>query len=235
MRALLINPNTTAALTARMAGLLRPHLPSGCEIVAATGRFGAPYISTPHDYARGAEAARDALARHPGCDVVMLGCFGDPGLDLLRAASPAPVVGMASAACAAAARAGRFSIVTGGAHWPAMLTRFVDDIGLGARLASVRATILTGGEIAADPHAALDALAACVAACVADGAEAVVLGGAGLAGLAAPLRPRCPVPLIDSLDAMGAAAAAALRARPPYQVPSADGSTRTQRSLDRMQ
>ena len=210
MRALLINANTTAAITARMAGLLRARLPDGCEIVEATGRFGAPYISTPQDYERGADAALDALERNPGCDVVMLGCFGDPGLDRLRAASPAPVIGMASAACVAAARIGRFSIVTGGAHWPAMLTPLVERIGLGARLASVRATTLTGAEIAADPETALAALAACVTACADDGAQVVILGGAGLAGLAEPLRPRCVVALIDSLDAMGEAAAAAL-------------------------
>lgn len=214
MRALLINPNMTQAITARMAALVRPHLPEDCEILEATGRFGAPYITTPAQYEAGGRAALDALARHAGFwpDVVMLACFGDPALEALRAASPAPVVGMASAACALAARqARRFSIVTGGAAWKPMLETFVASIGLAGQLASVRTTTLTGGQIAADPEAALVAMQAQIEACLEDGAEIVILGGAGLAGLDRPLRDRVRAPLIDSTVAMAEAAALALR------------------------
>jgi allantoin racemase len=212
MRLMLINPNTTAAITAKVAAEASRLAGAGVELVPVTGAFGARYISSRAAYAVAAHAALDAYA---GCrephDAVALACFGDPGLDALREISPKPVIGMADASIAAAARRGAtFSIVTGGERWVAMLEEFVASRGLGAQLASVRAVTQTGGAIAADPDAALDALArACLSAADQDGAEIVILGGAGLAGLTPRLKDKVSVPLIDCIEAMMAAAIAA--------------------------
>ena len=46
MRILLINPNTTPEITELVAGHARTIAGQGVEIVPATGRFGARYIST---------------------------------------------------------------------------------------------------------------------------------------------------------------------------------------------
>ena len=95
---------------------------------------------------------------------------------------------------------GRVALVTGGARWVPMLTEFVAAMGLASRLVAVRAVALTGAEIAADQAQAEAALIEVASRAVAeDGAEVVVLGGAGLAGMAARLQPRVPVPLLDSL------------------------------------
>ena len=153
---MLINPNTTVAITEKVAAEARRIGGPGIDIIPVTGRFGARYIASRAAYAVAAHAALDAFA---ACaephDAVMLGCFGDPGLDALREIAPKPVIGMADASIAAAAkRDGTFSIVTGGERWVAMLEEFVASRGLRARLASVRAVTQTGGAIAADPDAA---------------------------------------------------------------------------------
>jgi len=112
-----------------------------------------------------------------------------------------PVLGLAEASMIEATEtAGRFSIVTGGAAWKPMLERFAEQIGYADRLASVRTVALTGGQIAADPDAALAVLAEeSRAAAERDGAKTVILGGAGLAGLAARIAARVPAPVLDSV------------------------------------
>ena len=222
MRILLINPNTTDAVTALLARHAEAIAGGAVEFVAVTGAFGARYISSRASAAIAAHAALDALARHgAGCDAVYLACFGDPGLPALREISGVPVVGMAEASCLQAARDGRrFSIVTGGALWGPMLREFVAGIGLADRLASVRTVAPTGGEIAENPDAALAQLAAACTACAAqDGAEVVILGGAALAGLAARIQADVPVPVLCSVEVGTRAAIAAARAPLPREKP----------------
>lgn len=201
MRILLINPNTTESVTALVAGHVGGIAGDAATFIPVTGRFGARYISTRASAAIAAHAALDAYAaRRAGCDAVYLACFGDPGLLALREVANIPVVGMAEASCMAAAKHGRFAIVTGGALWGPMLTEFVASIGLADRLTGVRTIAPTGAEIATDPDAALAALAkACSACATEDGADVVILGGAALAGLAERIQPDVPVPVLCSV------------------------------------
>lgn len=222
-RVLVINPNTTASITELVARHVASTLGPAFELVPATGRFGCAYIASEACFAIGAHAALDCFARSgAGCDGVLLACFGDPGLFALRELSRVPVVGLAEASMQeAAATAGRFAIVTGGARWKPMLERFAAEIGLAGALASVRTVAPSGAQIAADPDAALAMLAeSCRAAAAEDGAGAVILGGAGLAGLAARIRDRVPVPVLDSVIAGAYRIAAALRKPPPTPVPA---------------
>jgi allantoin racemase len=204
MRLLFINPNTSAHLTelgARIArGVARPET----EIVPATGRFGARYITSRAAAAIAGHAVLDTYAREgKGADAVVIACFGDPGLFALRELAPVPVVGMAEASCHLASTLGRkFSIVTGGHRWGPMLEEFVAAIGLATNLASVRTVDALGADIAAKPEAALESLAqACRLAAQEDGAEVVILGGLGLAGLAERIRAEVPIPVIDNVVA----------------------------------
>ncbi|MCE2947206.1 MAG: aspartate/glutamate racemase family protein [bacterium] len=220
---LLINPNTSVAVTSLAAGHVSEITGSGVRLVEATGRFGCAYISSERCFAVAALAALDCYAQQgAGCDAVLLACFGDPGLLALREVSPVPVIGLAeSCMLGSASRAGRFSIVTGGAAWKPMLERLAGALGVSKALASVRTVDVTGGQIAADPDAALDRLLSCCRAAVAeDGAREVILGGAGLAGLAARIQPHCPVPLLDSVEVGARAARDALdqAARDPLEV-----------------
>lgn len=92
-------------------------------------------------------------------------------------------------------------MLTGGERWVPMLKEFVAGLGLAERLACVRAVSATGAQIAADPASAYAELAAQANAAVAeDGAEIVILGGAGLTGLVPALQQSVRVPLLDSLE-----------------------------------
>ena len=207
---LILNPNTTSSVTDKVVQHAAPWLRNH-QIVAATAAFGAPYISTEASYAVAAHAALDAHEKYAGdCAGTLLACFGDPGIFALREVSSTPVIGLAEAAMRAAQAQGRFAIVTGGAAWKPMLERLAHALALDGNLAAIRTIVLTGAQISEDPEYALDFLATeCQCAVDENGAQAVILGGAGLAGLAAQIAPRVPVPLIDSVEA-GAQALARL-------------------------
>jgi Asp/Glu/hydantoin racemase len=214
---LLINPNTTASMTKLVLKAARKFARADTVLRAATGAFGLRYVVSRAGYAIAGHAALDALASDEGKkDAVVLACFGDPGLAALKEVAGVPVVGMAEASILQACALGRrFSIVTGGERWKPMLEEFVAAQGLSARLASVRTVAPTGADIARNPKAAMAALAKGCRACVReDGAEAVILGGAGLVGLAAGLKAAVDVPLLDGLACAISLAEALARQKP---------------------
>ena len=222
MRILLLNPNTSDAVTALVTDRVAAMAGGTATFIPATARFGAAYIASRAALAIAGHAALDAFAEHGhDCDAVLLACFGDPGLLALREIAPVPVVGMLEAACRAAQPvASRYAIVTGGALWKPMLAEAVAGLGLGDGLASIRTIERTGGEIAKDPEAALPDLAAACRACVDhDQAEAIILGGAALVGLASLLQPQVSVPILCSVETGVHAVVAAARA--PYRRPPA--------------
>jgi Asp/Glu/hydantoin racemase len=205
---LVINPNTSE----NVSNLLRRHVQAeagaGVRVRVVTARFGAPYIADEASHAVAGHAVLDAWAAalaEPGIaapDAVLIGCFGDPGLLALRECSPAPVTALAEAAFIEAARHGRFAIVTGGARWGPMLRRLALVLGHGPALAGVHTVAPSGAQLAADSRAAHALLAqACEDAVRHSGADAVIIGGAGLAGMAAAMQPQVGVPLIDSVAA----------------------------------
>jgi allantoin racemase len=226
MKLLLINPNTTVAVTEKVLGVARQMVGPGTELVGATGRFGAAYVATRSAYAIAGHAALDAWAQaseQHDFDAVLLACFGDPGLDGLRELCGVPVVGMADASIQLAASEGkRFGIVTGGERWGPMLREFVAVRGLTDQLASVQTVAPTGGDIARDPEGSLALLAKACRAAADEGADTVILGGAGLAGLAAPIRDQVPVPLIDSTEASVRMTETVVQTKPvtPFATPS---------------
>lgn len=208
MRLLLINPNTSADVTDRVAAAARARAGVGHAIVAATASFGSPYIASRAASVVGAHAALELARRRVGpanpekFDAVLVACFGEPGIEALREELAIPVLGMAECSFAAAARHGqRFGVVTGGAAWIAMLRDFAAVRGLGRALVSVRALAIDGGAIARDPDRALPTLAEAAREAHADGADSVILGGAGLVGLACRL-PRLAFPVLDCLDCL---------------------------------
>ncbi|MBT9503997.1 MAG: aspartate/glutamate racemase family protein [Burkholderiaceae bacterium] len=202
---LLINPNTSLSVTELLRSHVQAAVGAQMQVQHVTARFGAPYIADEASYAVAGHATLDAwaaaLAADPAQpDAVLIGCFGDPGLLALRESSPAPVAGLAELAFAEAARYGRFAIVTGGQRWPPMLQRLAQQLGYAPQLSGIHTVAPTGAQLAADPDAAGALLGdACRDAAAQFGAQAVILGGAGLAGLAARIQPGLAVPVIDSV------------------------------------
>jgi allantoin racemase len=124
--------------------------------------------------------------------VVLIGCFGDPGLLALRQLSPVPVLGLAQASMQAAHARGRFAVITGGHAWVPMLHRLVAQLRLDGKLASIHAVDKTGAQLAADPQTAVRELADLCEQVLAKEGElpTILLGGAALGGMAQAIEAR---------------------------------------------
>lgn len=218
MKLLLLNGNTDPMITERMAQGARRMCPH--EIIPVTARFGARYIASRAASAVAAHAVLDALAERvgrdnpEGFDAVVIGCFGDPGLEAARECFPIPIIGMADSAIFAALRmAPRVSVLTGGAAWVPMLEEFFLLRGLGPDKVRVAAIPPTGDMIAREPERAAGLLAETARGEIARGAGVILLGGAGLVGLDAMVAPQITVPVLDGLRCAIEAAETATVAR----------------------
>lgn len=213
MRLLVINPNTSEPITHKVASCVRAMMPQTCEVDAVTAAFGPRYIASRAAFAIASHASLDAYARHgAGAHAILLACFGDPGIDALREIASVPVVGLVEAAAHEASVNGRrFAIVTGGERWGPMLEERLRLCSLNGPLAAIRTIAPSGAAIAEDPDGALAMLVqACESVVQESGAQAVILGGAGLVGLAARVQPHVSAPVICSVEAGVRAALAAL-------------------------
>jgi allantoin racemase len=204
MRLLFANPNTTVAVTDRIAAVARAAASPGTEIVAVTGQTGVPYIATRAEAVIGARVALELLAEHAdGCDAAVVAAFADPGVGGARELLSIPVIGMAEAAMLTACMLGRrFSIVTFATALGPWYRECVEYNGLSGRLASIRCVTSGFRDIASVPEEMADVLVeACCQAVEQDEADVVILGGAPLAGLAGTVADRVPVPLVDGVAA----------------------------------
>lgn len=198
-RCLVLNPNTTEAVTELVLGACRDAQP-GVAWEGRSARFGAAYIADEVAYAKASYAVIDAYeAYYAGHDAVLVACFGDPGLLAVRELAPVPVMGLAQASLQAAARRGRFAVVTGGHAWQSMLERFTRAHQLDERLVGIHTVELTGAQIVAEPERALDDLTAAAQRGIGEGAEVILLGGAALYGLSGQLQPRLTAPVLDNV------------------------------------
>ena len=149
---------------------------------------------------------------------IIVAAFGNPGLELLRAALPERVAafGIGEAAMLQAARdeQGRprcFGIATTTPGLEASIAASVEALGLtpwfcGTRIAQGEPLVL-----AADPALQCERLGDAVAQCVQrDGAQAVVIGGGPLSEAALWLAPRFEVPVLSPVVAAMQAALAGL-------------------------
>ncbi|KKW68945.1 hypothetical protein AAV94_02260 [Lampropedia cohaerens] len=220
-KVLLINPNTSACVTAVLHQHLQAHVGTALQWQCATARFGASYIACEASYAIAAHAVLDAWAdavESPATpvDAVLVGCFGDPGLQALRELSGQVVVGLAEAAFEQAARRGRFGIVTGGARWRPILERLA--LALGYPAPPIHTVSLTGAQLREQPERAQTML---MQACMqlqreaeiehAPPLQSIIIGGAALAGMAQAIQPGVALPLIDSVSAAADALQGRLR------------------------
>ena len=216
-RILVVNSNTSEAVTARIALAAAGALPAGCTVETVSAPFGLPLIVTRADWLMAGPATVSALAARRGSyDAAVVACFGDPGVEAARELLDVPVVGISEAAFHAACMLGRrFGIVSFTAALKPMFVDCLERAGLAARCAGFRmGPAFTGdpGRVAEERRDMI--LELCRASIEQDGAEVVILAGGPLAGLAPLLASEVPAPLVDG-TAAGVRMAAALAGLAP--------------------
>jgi allantoin racemase len=204
----LINPNSTEAMTRRMLAIARAAEP-GAAFEGWTSHRGPPSIQGEADGEAAAGPLLDLVARADGkgaCGIV-IGCFDDTALGPAQARARCAVIGVGQAAFhACALRGWRFSVVTTLAVSVPVIEGNVARYGLAGSLGRVRASGVPVLDLEGDPEGAVrPILAEAQAALAEDGAEAIVLGCAGMGAVSAALREALPVPVVDVVEAAAGA------------------------------
>lgn len=219
MRLLIINPNSSPTVTARIDAAAKAARQPGEEITTICASGAPDLIVTPEDARKAEQAVTQTLAawKQP-VDGVILASFGDTGLEAVRAKSNVPVVGIAQSAYAMASVLGpRMSIVSFAPTMAEALRKTALGYGHVDRLVAMHmvqgASWDDPGEIQVQLAAQL--LELCKISAREDRVDSIVLGGGPLAGLAAQLQPQVPVPVIDGTTAGIATLRVALGVTPP--------------------
>lgn len=204
MRLLLINPNTTTAVTKLIEDAARLAAPPHASLSFVTAQRGVPYISTRTEALIGGLEVMNILAEQSSDhDAAIVAAFGDPGLGAAREMFPIPVVGLAEAGMLSACMLGRrFSIVSFAAALKPWYQECVEWHRMESRCASIR-TLDNRFRDISDVQNERETLLVQLArqAVEEDGADVIVLAGAPLSGLARRVKNQIPVPVVDCVAA----------------------------------
>ena len=205
MRILIINPNTTASMTGKIAAAARQVAAPDVEIVARNPQTGPAAIQGRED----GEAARLGTllevgrGRDEGFDAIIIACFDDTALTDAREISGVPTIGIGEAAFHAAMLLGqRFSVVTTLSVSVPIIEENLVSYGIASQCVKVRASEVPVLELERSGSSARQRIAEEITVSIKDDAPgAIVLGCAGMADLASDLSAQFGLPVIDGVTA----------------------------------
>jgi allantoin racemase len=200
----LINPNTTAAMTAKIEDCARAVAGADTSVTGITSDSGPESIESHYDEALSVPGVLRAIERgeRDGVDGYVIACFGDPGLDAAREVATGPVIGIAEAAMHTASHLGRsFSVVTTLARTMGRAADLAKNYGMQQFCAGIHACELPVLDLDTDPNARKIVTEACRNALESDGSDVVVLGCAGMADMCESISAELGVPVVDGVAA----------------------------------
>jgi allantoin racemase len=204
MKLKVINPNTSTHMTKEIEITARNVARKGTEIIAVQPKMGPASIESNYDEALSLPGVLEEVkTAGDDVDAFVIACFGDPGLQAAREITCCPVVGIAEASLYLASMlAPRFSVLTALSRDKTNIETLIRNYGMDFRLASIRATPLSVLDFNREPLRGMEMLRQeGIKAVKEDGAEAIVLGCAGMTDFAAQLEKELEVPVIDGVAA----------------------------------
>ena len=199
-----INPNTTQAMTDKIADCAAAVAGSGVLITGVTSESGPESIESYYDEALSVPGVLRAVQRgeREGVDGYVIACFGDPGLDAAREVAAGPVIGIAEAAMHAASHLGTgFSIVTTLARTIGQSAHLAERYGMQRFCRGIHACEIPVLDLDTDPNARKIITEACREAIERDRSDAVVLACAGMADMCGEISAELGVPVVDGVTA----------------------------------
>ena len=204
MRILIINPNSTATMTDKIAESARLVANSDTIVEAVNPTQSPKAIQGEEDGIVALPHLFELFARKTGSqhyDAVIIACFDDTGVVELKGRGTVPVIGIGEAAFhAASLLGGQFSVVTTlSASCPIIETN-INAYGFSNQAARVRASDIPVLAFEDHPERSFDKLSLEMEVALSqDGCRSIVLGCAGMADLAQRLSQKHQVPVIDGV------------------------------------
>jgi len=201
MRILVVNPNTTESMTRKIGRAASAVASTGTEIIAVNPNFGPPSIEGYYDEVFSVPGLISEMKKAPDMDAYIVACFDDTGLEAARCMTETPVIGIGEAAFHMASLvAGKFSVVTTLARSIPAIEHNLEKYGLAKRCTKVRASEVAVLDLEIAGSNACSRISKEIGnALREDGAEAIVLGCAGMADLALALSQEHGVPVLDGV------------------------------------
>lgn len=201
MKILLVNPNSTQAMTDQMSHTACRVARPDTEIIASNPTNTPASIQGYLDAANCLPGLIDHVRRQDGYDAIVVGCFDDTGVEALRCITACPVIGIGEAAYHAASMISpSFGVVTTLSRSVYGLEENLLRYGFDRRCVCVRASDVPVLELERGDKRSLDQIRAQIDAAIhQDGAEAIVLGCAGMTDLMQMLATEFEIPIIDGV------------------------------------
>jgi Asp/Glu/hydantoin racemase len=209
-----INPNSNEAVTAGLSEALAAfRFAGGPEIECLTLAEGPFGIESQVDADSVVLPLVRLVERRADASAFVIACYSDPGIDSCRSVARAPVFGIQeSGLLTALARGDRVGIIAVAEPSVARHRRYMRRMGALDRVMAERPLNMTVDETARG-NRTLERLTEVGGQLLEDGADAVVLGCAGMARHRAPLEAALGVPVIEPTQAAVAMALGAVLAR----------------------
>ncbi|MSU89361.1 aspartate/glutamate racemase family protein [Rhodobacteraceae bacterium 2CG4] len=203
MNILVVNPNSTVAMTRKIVAAAQKAAGTGVTITGATASGTPASIEGHYDEAMSVPGLLACVenAEAQGVDGIVVACFDDPGIGACREIATGPVLGLCEAAVKAASMlATSFTVVTTLPRSVPVIERLVHGYGLSHQCRRVRSAQIPVLALEDPGSNARDKVRAEILRAVEeDRCEAVVLGCAGMADLAQWLSAETGVPVIDGV------------------------------------
>jgi Asp/Glu/hydantoin racemase len=208
-----INPNSNQAVTSGLDDALTAfRLPGGPGIECLTLAEGPFGIESQYHSDQVILPLVRLAASRPDASAFVIACYSDPGIDACRAAVSVPVFGIQeSGLLAAMARGDRIGVIAIAAASVARHRKYMRRMGVLDRVVAERSLDMSVDETARG-EGTFARLAEVGGQLVGDGADAIVLGCAGMARHRQPLETALGVPVIEPTQAAVAMALGAVLA-----------------------
>jgi allantoin racemase len=200
MRILVINPNTSVAMTRAIARELLAVKRPDTELDVVNPQEGPEAIESAYDESRAVPEMLRLVQRAPeqGYDAVVVACFSDPGLDAARELVEIPVVGIQEASMYLAAMLGSsFGVLTTLERRVPARRHYAASLGLGEKLVATPVLNIPVAETVGSLDRMKEVALAKSREALEKGAEVLILGCAGLGDWAPELQRQVGVPVIN--------------------------------------
>ena len=198
-----VNPNSNETITQAVDEAVAPlRFTDGPEIVCDTLAEGPFGIETQADAEQVVLPLRRLVESDNASDAFVIACYSDPGLHVCREGTDRPVFGIAECGVLTAlARADRFGVIAVAQKSIRRHMRHLHQMGLTGRLAGERPLEMSVAETASGEDTLARMAAVGRVLRDEDGADAIIMGCAGMSKHRAPLEDALGIPVIDPTQA----------------------------------
>lgn len=202
MRLLVINPNTSDAMTEDIRQTVERVKSADTETEITCLDFGPESLESFYDYALSGFGILRLLEKNrDSYDGIMVACYGDPGLYAAKEVCSCPVIGIAETSIAVSTLLGsRFAILAASRKAVPMMENMVSQYEMRGRFAGVYPLDMSVLDAEENRDMTIKRLIEEGEKAVKAGADVLILGCAGMTGLKEPVSRALEIPVLDPVE-----------------------------------